>query len=111
MSEILRQNAFEQSIHILKKEGQEGKVGTVQGWVPVRGGRASDKGEGGRIWWLYFLFMYENSTMRPVEIVLRWGRRKKENNLRVKSEIYCQHMCTCHNESPMYNNYMLIKIK
>jgi hypothetical protein len=30
--------------------------------------------EGGQIWWMYFIFMYENRIMKPVEIVLRRGR-------------------------------------
>jgi hypothetical protein len=46
-------------------------VGTVGGW------KTQGKGEGGRIWWMYFVFMYENRTMKPVEIVLRGGKGNK----------------------------------
>jgi hypothetical protein len=27
----------------------------------------------GKIWFLCFGYMFENRTMKPVEIVLRWG--------------------------------------
>jgi hypothetical protein len=33
--------------------------------------------EGGQIWWIYFVFMYENRRMKPVEIVLRRKERKE----------------------------------
>jgi hypothetical protein len=36
----------------------------------VRGERAQGKGKGGQIWWVYFLFIYENRIIKPVEIVL-----------------------------------------
>jgi hypothetical protein len=36
-------------------------------------GREKAKGEGRLIWWVYFEFVYENRTMKPVEIVLRSG--------------------------------------
>jgi hypothetical protein len=36
-------------------------------------GKAYRKGEGGQIWWIYFVFMYENRTMKPVETILRRG--------------------------------------
>jgi hypothetical protein len=44
-------------------------------------GRVSVGGEGtrkGGIWWMYFVPMYENRKMKPLEIVLR--RRKREND-------------------------------
>jgi hypothetical protein len=41
MSEIPRQTLpLKLSIYTLKNEGQEGKTGTVQGWVPMGGGKA-----------------------------------------------------------------------
>jgi hypothetical protein len=32
------------------------------------------------IWWKYYVFMYKNGTMRPVETVLRRGKRLKEED-------------------------------
>jgi hypothetical protein len=75
-----------------------------------RRGKVIRKTEGGRIWWIYEVFIYENRTMKPVEIVLRRGKEKRNNNIRVNLfQVHCEHICKCHNESPMYNNYMLIK--
>jgi hypothetical protein len=34
---------------------------------------------------MYFVSIYENITLRPVEIVLRRGRRKRENDGEGKS--------------------------
>jgi hypothetical protein len=38
-------------------------------------GKGARKGEskGKQIWLMYFIYMYENRTMKPVEIVLRSG--------------------------------------
>jgi hypothetical protein len=33
-------------------------------------GREVGIGEGGRIWWMYFAFTYENRIMKPVDIAL-----------------------------------------
>jgi hypothetical protein len=35
-------------------------------------------GEGKRTWWMYFMFMYKNRTMKPVEIVLRGEEDEEE---------------------------------
>jgi hypothetical protein len=36
--------------------------------------------------WIYFVFIYENRRMKPVEIVLRRGRgRRRENDIGGKS--------------------------
>jgi hypothetical protein len=44
-------------------------------------GRAKGEGEGGLIQWMHFEFVYENRTMKPVEIVLRrWGWGWREND-------------------------------
>jgi hypothetical protein len=37
-------------------------------------GRVNGEGERGLIWLMYFLYVYENRTMKPVEIILRRGR-------------------------------------
>jgi hypothetical protein len=44
----------------------------------VGGGRVNRKGEGGRIWWKYFIFMYGSRTMKHVGIVLRKGEEGDE---------------------------------
>jgi hypothetical protein len=43
------------------------------GAVPGGRKRVKGEGEGGLIWWVYFVYVYENRTMKPVEIVLRRG--------------------------------------
>jgi hypothetical protein len=43
------------------------------------------EGEGGRIWWMYFVYMYEHRTMKLVEIVLRRGEEMRENDGRDES--------------------------
>jgi hypothetical protein len=42
-------------------EDMKGKTGPIWGWISV--------GEGGQIWWMYCVFVYENRTMKPVKIV------------------------------------------
>jgi hypothetical protein len=37
-------------------------------WVPVEGERVNGEGKGGQIWSLYFIYLQENKTMKPVEI-------------------------------------------
>jgi hypothetical protein len=50
-----------------------------KGKTGLMGDDTSGKGEGigldegGQIWWMHFVFMYENRMMMPVEIVLRRG--------------------------------------
>jgi hypothetical protein len=41
---------------------------------------------------------YENRTMKPVEIVLRRGKREiRENDVGVNLiKVYCKHICKCH---------------
>jgi hypothetical protein len=40
--------------------------------------RVNVEGEGGKIWSMYLVCAYENTTMKPVEIVLRSGRKRDE---------------------------------
>jgi hypothetical protein len=42
-------------------------------------GVGTRKGEWGNIWYIYFVSIYENRRMKPVEIVLR-GEGKGEND-------------------------------
>jgi hypothetical protein len=54
----------------------------------------------GQIWWMYFVFMYENRIMNPVVIVLRRGGGIRENDGRLNLfKIYCNHICKYHNVS------------
>jgi hypothetical protein len=39
----------------------------------MNGGKGEWWGKGGRIWSIYFIYLYENRTMKPVEIVLSCG--------------------------------------
>jgi hypothetical protein len=47
---------LEQSVHTLTNEGQEGKTGSVCGWVPVEG-RVNREGEGEQI---RLIYLYES---------------------------------------------------
>jgi hypothetical protein len=48
--------------------------------------------------------------VKLVEIVLRRGEGKRENDRRDKPKIYCKHLSKYHNVSiPLYIDYMLIK--
>jgi hypothetical protein len=48
--------------------------------------------------------VFENRTIKPVEIVLRWGDGRggsmMEGNL---IKVHCKHIWKCHNETPLYN--------
>jgi hypothetical protein len=49
---------------------------------------------------IYFVFIYENRRVKPVEIVLKnrgGGRMMEEVNL---IKIYSKHICKCHNLFP-----------
>jgi hypothetical protein len=56
---------------------------------------------GGRTCWMYFIFICENKTMKPVEMVLRgkeeWERMMEGVNL---IKVYCKHIYRCHNITP-----------
>jgi hypothetical protein len=56
-----------------------------------------------------FVFMYENRTMKFVEIALgrEEERRKKMEGVNL-IKIHCKHLCKYHNVSPCRNN-MLVK--
>jgi hypothetical protein len=46
----------------------------LQGWVPVGGGGYKERMKWGKYGWIYFVFMYQNRIMKPVETVPRRGR-------------------------------------
>jgi hypothetical protein len=60
-----------------KNGGQEDKRGPVV-WelVPVGERRIQGKGIGRRIGWKFYVLIYENGKMRPVETILRMGERE-----------------------------------
>jgi hypothetical protein len=47
--------------------------------------------------WMSFVFMYENRIVKPVEIVLRRGKRgKRADNGGVNLiKLHCKHICKC----------------
>jgi hypothetical protein len=54
---------------------------------------------------MYFIYLYENRTMKPAENVLRseevgGGGTMEGVNL---TKVYCKHICKCHNETPLCN--------
>jgi hypothetical protein len=62
-----------------KKTRQEGETCPTQAGVGTSGsGKGKQNGWGEGIWLIYFIYMYENRTMKPVEIVLREERDEKE---------------------------------
>jgi hypothetical protein len=65
-------------------------------------GRVNREGEGGRLWWIYFVYMYEKKAIKPDEIVLKcWGGRRRENDEGVNlTKIYHKYTCKYHNVSP-----------
>jgi hypothetical protein len=58
--------------------------------------------KGRRIWWMYFAFMYEDRTMKPVEIVLKKGGRTME--VVNPAEMYCKHIYRYDSVSPGITN-------
>jgi hypothetical protein len=60
-----------------------------QGSVLVGEGGHKEKGNEG----MCFVSIYENRSMKPVEIVLRREGKKEGVNL---TKIYCKHICKCH---------------
>jgi hypothetical protein len=46
----------------------------------MRGGRTNGEGEGWGIWLRYFIYLYENRIMKPIESILSRGKVVRENN-------------------------------
>jgi hypothetical protein len=75
------------------------------------------EGEGVQIWSVYFIYLFANRTMNPVEIVLRRGYKERGRMMEGLSltQIHCKHIWKCHNETHavrlMYANKKVKKIK
>jgi hypothetical protein len=54
------------------------------------------------MWWMYFVPIYENRRINPVEITLKSGekRGKRESDGQCKFEIYYKRICKYHSVSP-----------
>jgi hypothetical protein len=51
---------------------------------------------------MYFVFMYENRRMKPVEIILRRERETRENSVGLNlAKRYCKHICKYHSAFPV----------
>jgi hypothetical protein len=82
-------------------EEQEGEASPVWGLVPMRK-EGVRKGEGGRMWWNYYIFMYENGTMRSGDTVIRKGRVGiKENDGGGEFKTHCKYFCNCPSVLPV----------
>jgi hypothetical protein len=57
---------------------------------------------------VYFVSVYENRRIKPVEIVLRRGERRRSTEGVNQTKIYCKHICKI-TMSPPYSYYTLIK--
>jgi hypothetical protein len=67
------------------------------------GERAYRKSEGGQICWKYYVLMYENGKMWPVETILNrggWGIRENDG-VGEFNKIYYKHFCKCHSVPPV----------
>jgi hypothetical protein len=108
MCEIQRWNPLMQPT--CTKNGQEGKTSPFPLWESVGEGMVNRDCERGWRWWNYFANVHGCRTMKPAEIVLRRGRGgiKENDGGRNLMKIYCKHICKRHNESFLYNYYMLL---
>jgi hypothetical protein len=50
---------------------------------------------------VFFLYIYEYGTLKPVEIILRRGREKSDNNRMNLTGVHYMHIWKCHNETPI----------
>jgi hypothetical protein len=68
----------------------------------VGGGKIKGAGEGGRIWFMCFVYMYENTAMKPVEMFpIDGGGRVRENDVGLNlAKVHWKHIV---NVSPLYN--------
>jgi hypothetical protein len=64
---------------------------------------------------MYFVFVYENRRMKPVEIVLGRGGRERRGGRAMEgvnlTKIYCKHICKYHHVSPVQLLYANKNVK
>jgi hypothetical protein len=60
------------------------------------------------MWWKYFVFIYENGKMRPVETIPGMGGGRMMEGVK-STIIYYKNFYKCHNV-PQYNDNMIIVI-
>jgi hypothetical protein len=72
-------------------------------------GRVNREGGEEQIRWMYFVNVYENTTMKLTGIVLRLERGMRENDGGGKLKKYCKHICQCHNVSPYATTICTLK--
>jgi hypothetical protein len=49
------------------------------------------------MWWKYYVVMYENGKMRPIETIPRMGVKGRIMEGVNSTMIYCKNVCKCHN--------------
>jgi hypothetical protein len=49
---------------------------------------------------MYFLYMYEYGSLKPVDVILSRGRKKRKNNEEDEPGIHCMRIWKCHNKTP-----------
>jgi hypothetical protein len=54
------------------------------------------------MWSMYFIYVHEGRTLKPVGIILSRGRAMRKNDGVTK--VYCKHIWKCHNETPRTAN-------
>jgi hypothetical protein len=77
----------------------------VWGWILVER-RVNGESAGGWTWSSYFVYLYENRIMKPVEIILRrrpGGRGRFMEGMKV-TKVHCEQICKCHDETPRETN-------
>jgi hypothetical protein len=53
----------------------------------------------GYIWWMHFVSIYENTRMKPIEIVLRRKGGRRERTMEGVNSRYILNTCKYHNVS------------
>jgi hypothetical protein len=68
----------------------------------VGGRRVTREGDGRKIS-KYFIYLFENRTMKCVEIVLRRVEGGIGRRMEGVIKVHCKHIWKCHNETTLYN--------
>jgi hypothetical protein len=87
----------------ISNKGQDCKIGTVWG---VKCGRVKDEADAIRL--MDFIYLRE-IEQKPLAIALSgWGQEGDGGD--DLTNVQCKPIWNCHNEFPLYNEYILIKI-